>query len=95
VHALGRAALDAGELLGVVGELEDVLGPRAAGELRVDDLVGAVGKALEEVGDPAPAVVLEAGLVDDVCFVSLDGGFSLCCGCRLEDGETLRPEASR
>ena len=41
--ALGPAALDAGELLGVEAELEDVLGPRVARELRVDDLVGAVG----------------------------------------------------
>ena len=66
VHRLGRVALDACDLLGVVGELKDVLRLRAARELRVDDLVEAVRLELDEVGNPTPAVVLEAGLVDDV-----------------------------
>ena len=57
VHRLRLAPLDPRDLLGVEAELEHVRRPRAARELRVDDLVAAVRLALEEVGEPAPAVV--------------------------------------
>ncbi len=57
VHLLGHAPLDARDLLGVEAELEDVRGPSVARELRVERLVAAVGPALDEVGEPAPAVV--------------------------------------
>ncbi len=61
------APLDARELLAVEAELEDVGGLRAAGELRVDRLVGAVGLPLEEVGlTPRQRAVGEDALVDDV-----------------------------
>ena len=66
VDALGLAALDARELLVVEEELEDVGGLRGARELGVERLVGAVRLPHEEVGDAAPAVVGEDGLVDDV-----------------------------
>ena len=95
VHELGRAALDARELLGVEGELEDVRGPRAARELRVDDLVGAVRVALDEVGDPTPAVVLEAGLVDDVGCAVADRRLGLGRGLGLDDALALGAEPSR
>jgi hypothetical protein len=89
VHEFGVAPLNARELLTVEAELEHVLGPRVAGELRVDDLVGAVGEELEEVGDPAPAVVLELGLVDDVGFDLADGLYGFGGGLRLGDGLAL------
>ena len=54
------------DLLGVEAELEDVGRLRVPGELRVHGLVGAVGPPLDEVGDAAPAVGDEDGLVDDV-----------------------------
>jgi hypothetical protein len=70
VEELGLAPLDASDLLCVEAELEDVGRLRVPSELRVGDVVApraeARGRvdALEKVGDPAPAVVLEAGLVD-------------------------------
>ena len=64
--AAGAAPGDPLDLLGVEAELEHVLRLRRPRELRVDDLVRAVGLALDEVGAPAPAVVLERRLVDDV-----------------------------
>ena len=67
VHVRRSTALDPGELLGVEAELEHVSRLRMPRELRVDGLVRPVGLALEEVGDPAPAVgVEEDALVDDV-----------------------------
>ena len=66
VHPLGHGALNARDLLGVEAELEHVGGLRVARELRVDDLVAPVGLALDEVGEPAPVAVDEAGLVDHV-----------------------------
>ena len=67
VHELRRASLDAGDLLGVEAELEDVVRLRVPSELRVDDLVRAVRLELEKVGASTPARrVIELGLVDDV-----------------------------
>ncbi len=66
VHERRLAPGDAGELLGVEAELEDVSRLRGAGELRVGRLVGAVRLPLEEVRDPAPPLVDEDALVDDV-----------------------------
>ena len=73
MDALGLAALEARDLLGVEAELEQEVGLDAARELRVGDLVapGAeVGRAVvyaqEEVGVAAPAVVEEGALVDDL-----------------------------
>ena len=66
VDLLRLAPLDPRELLVVEEELEDVGGLRAAGELRVERLVGAVRLAEEEVGDAAPPVAHEDALVDDV-----------------------------
>ena len=77
VHPLRWAALDARELLGVEAELEDVVRLRVPRELGVGGLVGAVRLPLEEVGDPAPAAVLKAGLVDDVGGRLADGSFGL------------------
>ena len=57
VDVLDRRALDPLELLGVEAELEQVRRLGRARELRVDGLVGAVRRALEEVGEPAPAAV--------------------------------------
>src|SRR3954471_20782408 len=54
VHELRAPALDARELLGVEAELKHVRRPRAPCELRVDDLVGTVGEALDEVRESAP-----------------------------------------
>ena len=79
MHRLGHAPLDPRELLGVEAELEHVLRLGAAGELGVDDLVGAVGEALDEVGEPAPGAVGERGLVDDVGAV-VDGSLGLAGG---------------
>ena len=64
VDVLDGPALDAGELLGVEAELKDVRRLRRAGELRVDRLVAAFRKALEEVREPAPAPICEIRLVD-------------------------------
>ena len=66
VHPLGHRALDPRDLLGVEAELQHVGGLRVARELRVDDLVAPVRLPLDEVGEPAPAAVDEAGLVDHV-----------------------------
>ena len=66
VDLLRLAPLDPRELLVVEEELEDVGGLRAAGELRVERLVGAVRLAEEEVCDAAPPVAHEDALVDDV-----------------------------
>ena len=56
--------LDARDLLGVEAELEDVRRPSVPRELRVERLVGAVGLAHDEVGEPAPVAVDESGLVE-------------------------------
>src|SRR5262249_5040987 len=65
VHEPRRAPLDAGDLLRVEAELEDVVRLRVPGKLRVDDLVPAVGLELEKVRAPGPAGgVVEDGLVD-------------------------------
>ena len=76
VDVLDRRALQPLDLLGVEEELEQVRRLGRARELRVDGLVGAGRRALEEVGEPAPAPVgaHEVRLVDDV------GG---ACGDRL------------
>ena len=68
VDVLDRRALEPLDLLGVEEELEQVRRLGRARELRVDGLVGAVGRALEEVGEPAPAPVGadEVRLVDDL-----------------------------
>ena len=68
VDVLDRRALQPLDLLGVEEELEQVRRLGRARELRVDGLVGAVGQALEEVGEPAPAPVGadEVRLVDDL-----------------------------
>ena len=68
VDVLDRRALQPLDLLGVEEELEQVRRLGRARELRVDGLVRAVGSALEEVGEPAPAPVGadEVRLVDDV-----------------------------
>ena len=62
----GSRPVSARELLGVEAELEDVSRLRGASELRVGGLVGAVRLPLEKVRDPAPPVVDEDALVDDV-----------------------------
>ena len=64
VHPLGHRPLDPRDLLGVEAELQHVGGLRVTRELRVDDLVAPVGLPLDEVGEPAPAAVDEARLVD-------------------------------
>ena len=71
--SVGRAPLDARDLLGVEAELEDVIRLRRARELRVVDLVGVRperggrGDAHEKVRVPRPAGgVEEDGLVDDL-----------------------------
>ena len=68
VDALDRRALQPLDLLGVEEELEQVRRLGRARELRVDGLVGAGRRALEEVGEPAPAPVGadEVRLVDDL-----------------------------
>ena len=72
VEPLGQAALDAGDLLRVEGQLEHRGRLRGARELGVPDLVapgaeaGRLVDADQEVGPPAPAVAGERGLVDDV-----------------------------
>ena len=53
VHELRRVPLDASDLLGVEAELKDVSRLRVPRELRVDDLVAAVGLEFEEVGASA------------------------------------------
>jgi hypothetical protein len=92
VHELGHMALDTRERFGVEAEREDVLRPRVAGELRVEDLVGTVREALEEVSDPAPAVLLELRLVDDVGPGGADGFFGFGSGLRLDDAFALAAE---
>jgi hypothetical protein len=92
VHVFGLAALDARELLGVEAELEDVLGPRAAGELRVDDLVGAVGRRSRKSAMPRQPSALRASLVDQVYVGLADGSFGICRGLGLVDGLALRAE---
>ena len=67
VHQLGLAPLDAGDLLAVEAELEDVTRLRVPRELGVRDLVAAAGLPLEKVGVAGPAGGIEEdGLVDDL-----------------------------
>jgi hypothetical protein len=66
VHPLGEPPLNTPDLLGVERELEQVSRLARARELRVGDLVRPVREPLDQVGDPAPAAVLEGGLVDDL-----------------------------
>ena len=66
VEPLRHAPDDAAHLLGVEAELEHVRRLPVPRELRVDDFVGAVPLADDEVREPAPVAVDEAGLVDDV-----------------------------
>ena len=66
MHEGGLAPGHARKLLGVEAELEDVSRLRGASELRVSGLVGPVRLLLEKVRDPAPPVVHEHALVDDV-----------------------------
>ena len=66
VHPLGQPPLDAPDLLGVEAELEHVRRLPVPRELGVVGLVGAVGPADDEVGEPAPLAVEEGGLVDDL-----------------------------
>src|SRR5262249_60886506 len=87
VHEPRRAPLDAGDLLRVEAELEDVVRLRVPGKLRVDDLVPAVGLELEKVRAPGPAGgVVEDGLVDEVrgwLFCASSGvlrGLRVCAG---------------
>ena len=54
VHVLDGPAGDPRDLLGVEQQLQHVRRLGAAGELRVDGLVAAVGLQLEEVAEPAP-----------------------------------------
>ena len=87
MHLLRLAALDAGKLLGVEAELKDVVGLRVPSELRVDDLVCAVGLKLEEVSAAAPARrVLEHRLVDDVDRRLADEPRRIVGVSRLDDG---------
>ena len=101
MNVLRLAPLDERELLVVEEELEDVGGLRGARELRVERLVGAVRLLHQEVGDAAPAVAREDGLVDDVRLAGADRVGGGACGSvvvavgvgELEDGEPLRAEA--
>ena len=101
VNVLRLAPLDERELLVVEEELEDVGGLRGARELGVERLVGAVRLLHQEVGDAAPAVAREDGLVDHVRLAGADRVGGGACGSvvvavgvgELEDGEPLRAEA--
>jgi hypothetical protein len=66
VHPLGQPSLDAPDLLGVKGELKDVRRLARPRELRVGDVVRAIGLPLDEVRVPDPPVMLEGGLVHDL-----------------------------
>ena len=66
VHVLDGPAGDPRDLLGVEQQLQHVRRLGAAGELRVDGLVAAVGLPLEEVGEAAPLPVGQVRLVDHV-----------------------------
>ncbi len=66
VHPLGEPPLDAPDLLGVEAKLEHVRRLPVPRELGVVGLVGAVGPANDEVGEPAPLPVEEGGLVDNL-----------------------------
>jgi hypothetical protein len=66
VHPRGHPSLDPCDLLGVEAKLEDIGGLRVPRKLRVDDLIASIRLPLCEIGEPAPAVVDEAGLVDDL-----------------------------
>ena len=74
MHRLGQAPLDTSDLFGVEAELKNVRGLSVARELGVERLVAADRPANDEVGQPAPAVVGERGLVDDACALT-DGVF--------------------
>jgi hypothetical protein len=64
-HRARHRALDARDLLGVEAELDDVSRPSVPRELGVERLVGAIGLANNEVGEPTPGVVGERRLVDN------------------------------
>ena len=86
VHELGRVPLDASDLLGVEAELKDVSRLRVPRELRVDDLVPAVGLEFEEVSASSPARRgVKDGLVDHMGGASPNQPLGVGRVARLDD----------
>ena len=90
MHPLRHRALDPRDPLRVEAELQDVRRLGVPSELRVDHLVLPVRLPLDEVREPAPVAVDEAGLVDHVAPASHRLLGRACCRLEVQVGERDR-----